>query len=179
MDIENAIIEFGTHGVLRYREISDAINDNELPETFLGGFIAVRLYDRFRCPVHVERLYTTLAIDLQVNLTVEFERELGGLRADIAMYHAKLPSALVELKILDETTPLSSALDDRCKLEKLARVCKIDTFLGAMICETSSANLEKRVAELEHVLGKKIHTGLPMPSIDDKWKWCFGCTDLR
>jgi hypothetical protein len=111
MDLEKAIAEFGTEAVLRYREISASKADNEIPEVFLGSFIAPRLFDRLRCPVHVERLYTVLASSVGIKLTSDLLIELGGLRADIVVC---LPSGpqIVELKVLDERTQSSFIAKD-------------------------------------------------------------------
>jgi hypothetical protein len=62
LDFEKAVVEFGTEAVLRYRTIAEARHDNELPESFLRGFVAMRLHERFGCQVHVERLYTAMAL---------------------------------------------------------------------------------------------------------------------
>jgi hypothetical protein len=67
--LQSAIIELGTSAVLRYRTISHAKSDSCIPEIFLGGFIASQLYDRVRCPIHIERLYTRMAKDLGIPTT--------------------------------------------------------------------------------------------------------------
>ena len=69
MDFEKAVVEFGTEAVLRYRTIAEARHDNELPESFLRCFVAQRLHERFSYQVHVERLYTAMALDLGMPLT--------------------------------------------------------------------------------------------------------------
>ena len=45
--------------------------------------------------------------------------DLGGLRADVAMYQSDLPPAVIELKILDEGTRPLSIVSDRLKIERL------------------------------------------------------------
>ena len=63
LDFEKAVVELGAEAVLRYRTIAEARHDNELPESFLRCFVAQRLQERFSYQVHVERLYTAMALD--------------------------------------------------------------------------------------------------------------------
>jgi hypothetical protein len=58
MNINEAIVKFGSEAVRRYRSVSGVHHNNELPEIFLGGFIAGRLHDEFNVHAHVERFYT-------------------------------------------------------------------------------------------------------------------------
>ncbi|MBI3766931.1 MAG: hypothetical protein HY271_00380 [Deltaproteobacteria bacterium] len=176
MDIENAIVEFGTQGVLRYREISQR-PDNELPEVFLGGFIASHLYDQFHCPVHIERLYLTLAMECGLGVTPELVNELGGLRADLVVYQSELSPAMIELKILDERTSPLLIDNDRLKMKKLACRTRVRPYVGVMICQTSHT-LESTIARLQTVLDRPIRTGPPRRSLTGKWEWCFGCASL-
>ena len=90
MDFEKAVVEFGTEAVLRYRTIAEARHDNELPESFLRGFVAMRLHERFGCQVHVERLYTAMALDLGMPLTPDLSVGLELDKAQILARFAKL-----------------------------------------------------------------------------------------
>ena len=94
MEIEKAVVKFGTEAVMLYCQISNAKHDNELPEVFLGSFIAQRLFDEFHFNTHVERYYTVIAEELKIERTNELLNELGGLRADLAIYRDQLPSAI-------------------------------------------------------------------------------------
>lgn len=181
MDVTNAIIEFGTEGVRRYREISQAKHDNELPEVFLGGFIASRLYDRFHCQAHVERYYRVIARELGIELNNDLLTELGGLRADIAIYRDGLPLPIIELKIFDERRQAASIADDLRKAEKLASRGNLRAYVGVMICETAnpaSGSLEIRTRKIHEATARKVYTGEPCRSVDGKWNWCFGCAEL-
>jgi hypothetical protein len=78
MEIEAAIVDAGTEGVLRYREISNAAHDNPVPKSSLAD-LSHRLHDRFRHPVHVERPYIPLAAECGVTLpSVELLTAFGG-----------------------------------------------------------------------------------------------------
>jgi hypothetical protein len=178
MDIRTAINEFGSEGVRHYREISSIVADNEVPEAFLSGFIASRLHDRFGCPVHVERSYMTIAKDIGVEPSPELEAEIGGYRADVAMYQEGLPPAIIELKIFDEGCQLSSIRDDLDKMDRLARRGKLRGYVGLLICETSSKNLKARKDDLEDALRREILLSRSQKSTDGKWSWCFGCAQF-
>ena len=158
MELQEAIVEFGTEGVLKYREISGSKADNELPEVFLGSFIAPRLFEHLRCPVHVERLYTVLAQDIGIELTHDLLVELGGLRADIAVYSSAGPQ-IVELKIFDERKQPLSIAEDLSKIGKLTRSGKLRGYVAAMVYETGTQALDARVHRLEEVLKTTIPRG--------------------
>jgi hypothetical protein len=178
MDIEDAIVEFGTEGVLQYREISGSKAENELPEVFLGSFIAPRLFDRLRCHVHVERLYTVLAQDVGIGLSHDLLIELGGLRADLAVY-SPTGVHIVEIKIFDERRQGSSIADDLSKIGKLSCTGKLRGYVAAMVCETRTQVLEERVRTLEQTLQAPIRLGPTKTSIAGGWSWCFGCAAWR
>ena len=71
MEIEKSVVEFATEAALRYRTIAGVRHDNEVPESFLRSHVASRLHDRLNCPVHVDRLYAAIAIDLGGPVTAE------------------------------------------------------------------------------------------------------------
>jgi len=108
LDFEKAIVEFGTEAVLRYRTVAETRHDNELPESFLRSFVALRLHERFGYQVHVERLYTAMAVDLGMPVTPDLVTVLGAFRADVAVYQSGRPFAVIELKIFDAPSPLPS-----------------------------------------------------------------------
>ena len=178
MDISSAVVDFGTEAVLRYREISGR-HDNELPEQFLGGFIAPRLHDRFHQPVHIELRYTTLAEQMGAQPTPDVINQIGDYRADIAICDPLSPPVIVELKVFDEGTKISAILYDRDKAEKLLQFGKAELYLGILICETKNHELQSRVRDLETALGRKVLTGSWQEARDGKWKWCVGCIDLQ
>ena len=174
MEIEKAVVEFGTEAVLRYRSMAETRHDNEVPASFLRGFVAARLHDRFRCPVHVERLYTAMALDLGVPLTPDLVTVLGGGRADVALYAESRPSAIIALEVFDAVAPLPSigaALD---KAQILARLGNLRVFIGIMICPIV-VSLEARIERLHDAFGGNMFVGERQDSRDRQWQWCFAC----
>jgi hypothetical protein len=176
MVIRNAILEFGTEAVLRYREISGE-PDNNVPEYFLGSCIAERLHEQFQCRVHLEHLYTDIARDLGIPASWNLTRSIGGWRADIALMQPDVPPAITELKILDEAHPPSDVENDARKLRKFAEICNIRAYVGVLICETN-LSLEEQVHKVGQTLQREVYIGNIQRSVDDQWRWCFGCSAL-
>jgi hypothetical protein len=177
MDFEHAIVKFGAEGVLRYRTMSNITNDNELPEVFLGGFTASRLYDTFLCSVRVEELYSAIAISRGVAITQELTALFGGYRADVAMFPTGLSPVVIELKIFDERCQADDVSRDLQKLKNLADVCDVQAYVGVMICE-SREPLETRIDRLKEALNAQVFTGETQRSSNAVWRWCFGCARL-
>jgi hypothetical protein len=177
MEMESAVVEFGTQAVLSYREICLAKQDDQIPELFFGRFIAPRLELRLACPVSFEHQYEILATRLGVQKTSELTREFGELRADILV--DQTPPAVIEFKIFREGTNVQSILSDQSRIEKLARLCNIRGFLGIMICETTRIKLISRVQRIEELVCRKVHPGPAQLSVNGGWEWCFGCIALQ
>lgn len=177
MDFEKAVVEFGTEAVLRYRAIAEARHDNELPESFLRGFVAMRLHERFGCQVHVERLYTAMALDLGMPITPDLVNVLGAFRADIAVYESGRPFAVIELKIFDAASPLPSVGLELDKAQILARFAKLRILVGVMICPII-VSLEARIERLHDAFGGNMYIGERQHSRDRQWQWCFACASL-
>jgi hypothetical protein len=177
MDIMNALVDFGSEAVLRYRTISRQ-QDNEVPEVFLGGFIAPHLHDQFDCPVHIEHNYLCVASNLEVAITPDLVKKVGYFRADIAMYPDGLPPVIIELKVFDEGCQPSSVLGDLLKIKKLSDICTVKGYIGVLICATTTVPLEERVRKLEETLARRMHRADPQQSADGNWRWCYGCASL-
>jgi hypothetical protein len=177
LDFEKAVVEFGTEAVLRYRAIAETRHDNELPESFLRSFVALRLHERLGYQVHVERLYTAMALDLGMPITPDLVAVLGGFRADIAVYESGRPFAIVELKIFDAASPLPSLGLELDKAQILARFTKLRIFIGLMICPII-VSLEARIERLHDAFGGNMYVGERQHSRDRQWQWCFACASL-
>jgi hypothetical protein len=177
LDFEKAVVEFGTEAVLRYRSVAETRHDNELSESFLRGFVALRLHERFGYQVHVERLYTAMAIDLGVPMTPDLVAVLGAFRADVAVYENGRPFALLELKIFDAASPLPSVGIEVDKAQILARLAKLRVFVGVMICPIM-VSLEARIERLHDAFGGNMYVGERQHSRDRQWQWCFACASL-
>ncbi len=176
MDLKDCIVKLGTEGVLRYRTMSRVSHDNQLPEVFLGGWVASGLHDAFSCSVHVEHLYTAIAISRGIAITEELVALLGSYRADVAMFLPESPPAVVEFKIFDEGCAAAAVAGDLHKMKKLADVCSVTPYVGVMICQTPAMPLNARISQLEETLGIDVYTGEPQISTDGHWRWCFGCS---
>ena len=177
MEIEKSVVEFATEAALRYRAIARVRHDNEVPESFLRSHVASRLHDRFDCPVHVDRLYAAMAIDLGGPVTAELVTALGGHRADIAIYRDDRPFAVIELKVFDEVAPLPAIGVKLDKAKILARVAPLQLFVGAMICPIV-LSLEARIERLHDAVGGNMFVGERQPSRDGRWHWCFACASI-
>jgi hypothetical protein len=162
--------------VLRYRTIAEARHDNELPESFLRCFVAQRLHERFSYQVHVERLYTAMALDLGIPLTPDLVT-VGAFRADVAVYESGRPSVVIELKIFDAASPLPSVGLELDKAQILARFAKLRIFVGVMICPII-VSLEARIERLHDAFGGNMYVGERQHSGDRQWQWCFACASL-
>jgi hypothetical protein len=177
LDFEKAVVECGTEAVLRYRAIAETRHDNEIPESFLRGFVALRLHERFGHQVHVERLYTTMALELGMELTPELSNFLGGSRADVAVYENGQPSAIVELNIFDAVSPLPSVGLELDKAQMLGRFGKLRILVGVMICPII-VSLEARIERLHDAFGGNMYVGEREHSRDRQWQWCFACASV-
>ena len=177
MDFERTIVEFGTEAVLRYRTVAETRHDNELPESFLRSFVALRLHERFGYPVHVERLYTTMAVDLGMPITPDLVTVLGAFRADVAVYQSGRPSAVIELKIFDAASPLPSVGLELDKAQILARFAELRIFVGVMICPII-VSLEARIERLHDAFGGNMYVGERQDLRDRQWQWCFACASV-
>ena len=178
MDFEKAVVEFGTEAVLQYRSIAETRHDNELPESFLRCFVALRLHERFGYQVHIERLYTAVALDLGMPLTPDLVAVLGACRADVAVYESGQPSAVIELKVFDAASPLPSVGLEVDKAQILGRFAKLGIFVGVMICPII-VSLEARIERLHDAFGGNMYIGERQHSRDRQWQWCFACASLR
>ena len=177
MDFEGAVVAFGTEAVLRYRTVARPRHDNEIPESFLRNFVALRLHEQLGKHVHVERLYTAMALDLGIPLTPDLVNVLGGFRADVAVYEGEKPVAVIALKIFDAASPLPSLGAEIDKGQILARLARLRVFVGLMICPII-VSLEARIERLHDAFGGNMYVGERQQSGDRTWQWCFACASL-
>jgi hypothetical protein len=177
LEIEKAVVEFATEAALRYRAISGTSLDNEVPVSFLRSHVASRLHDRLACPVHVDRLYATMAVEIGARITADLITAFGGARADIAIYRDERPAAVVELKVFDEVAPLPSVGTKLDKARLLARFAPLQVLLGVMICPIVLP-IEARIERLHDAVGGNLYVGERQPSGDGRWQWCFACASI-
>jgi hypothetical protein len=177
LDFESAIVQFGTEAVLRYRAVAEPRHDNELPESFLRNFVALRFHEQFGKHVHVERLYTAMVLDLGLPLSPDLVTVLAGFRADLAVYEDGKPVAIIALKVFDAASPLPSMGAEVDKAQILARLAKLQVFVGVMICPII-VSLEARIERLHDAFGGNMYVGERQHSRDQTWQWCFACASL-
>jgi hypothetical protein len=177
LDFERAVVEFGTEAVLRYRTVAEPRHDNELPESFLRNFVALRFHEQFGKQIHVERLYTAMALDLGIPLTPDLVNVLGGFRADVAVYEEGKPAAIIALKIFDAASPLPSMGAEIDKAQILARIAGLRVLVGVMICPII-LSLEARIERLHDAFGGNMYVGERQQSRGEQWQWCFACASL-
>jgi hypothetical protein len=174
-DLSLAIRDLGTKAVQRYCTITHSRNESAIPEIFLGGYIASHLYEKVRAPIHIERLYTRMARELDINVTPDLIDLMGGLRADMAIYECERPTHIVEFKIFDERNQAVQIATDLVKAKKLAALKPVAVVLGVMICQTTNSSVEQRKELLQHEFDANIELGKTQTSVGGGWEWSFGC----
>ncbi len=177
MDFEKVVAGSGTEAILRYRTITGGHPDNQVPPSFIRSFIAGRLHERLGLHVHVDRPFTTIALELGMPLDKELADYLGGLRADVAVYERGRPSRLVHLEVFDSAShlPPGSAAMDRADF--LARSGQLQAVIAVMVCPFF-VSLEGRIERLHELFGGDMYVDERQPSWDDRWSWCFACAAL-
>lgn len=173
MTIAEAIAKFGSEAVVRYRKVADLEQDSDMPETFLGNFIAPRLYEELEFHARVEQSYHKTAQDADVQRAVTLtEREWNG-NADITVYQRGQPVAIVELKKFDDGKNPADIVNDQEKVRKFAPICQIEGYLGVFVTDVRDGRKSaERIAELNRALGQDpAAMSEPTPSADGKWHW--------
>ncbi|MFT8803559.1 MAG: hypothetical protein ABF812_16505 [Gluconobacter cerinus] len=175
-DYSQTIANYGAAAVKKYRDISGIRNDNEIPEIFLGGQIAIGLHEEFRLQCHVERPYLTILKELGGRIDDEVISSMGGLRSDVALYREGRPFALVELKICDERDARGGkVLADLEKMRRLSVRTQIDTYLGILLTDIDGEECKGRRNKIELLLKTPFtaESQLVQASHGANWKWQF------
>ncbi|WP_291367519.1 hypothetical protein [Acetobacter sp. UBA5411] len=152
-----SIVRHGVEAVKVYRRISCIQQDNEMPEIFLGGQIAIGLNRDFGLQAHVERPYLRIMNELGLTINDQIIEDMGSFRADIALYREEKPLAIIELKICDERDRRGGKLlADLEKMKLLSRQTGISTYLGVLLTDTANATCKDRRKALEAVLRRVV-----------------------
>ena len=179
MTLVESIVEHGIKAVLAYREISGNENDNQVPEVFLGSWIARGLHEDLGVSAHVERCYTRVAFDLGMTVTPELVGIMGGWRADVVVYEGGRPKALVEIKIHDERGSDGLILRDLDKMRRLSGYTGLQTCLAVLVTEVATGpSCEERASRLGTFLGGMFDVlGDPRKANGGTadWSWQFVC----
>ncbi|GBR70947.1 hypothetical protein [Gluconobacter kanchanaburiensis] len=177
MDFSQNIVELGTLAVKLYRDMSGIQHDNEIPEIFLGGQIALGLHNQCALHAHVERPYLDILRELGGSVGSEEINAFGGLRADVAIYKDNIPIAIIELKICDEGDRRGGkVLADLEKMKTLSEGRKLDTYLGILLTDMDKGLLcDERRTQIEALLeGRFSGAGaLEAASRNAGWNWQF------
>ncbi|NHN91067.1 hypothetical protein [Acetobacter sicerae] len=169
-----SIVRHGVEAVKVYRSISGIPRDNEMPEIFLGGQIAIGLNRDLGLQAHVERPYLRIMNELGLTINDQIIEDMGGLRADIALYREEQPLAIIELKICDERDRRGGKLlADLEKMKLLSRQTGISTYLGVFLTDTANATCKDRRAVLETVLEQKFEQASNLESAGNNAEWCW------
>ena len=178
MNLPAIICDAGAEAILKGRKIWGAKNDNEIREEFLSALMAVNLHEMLEKPVRTERNYALLCKELGLEVTAEDINKVADYRADIVIYDnagiTTKPTALVEIKKFNETTPFSEIVVDLYKGKAVRLEKHLKIYLGAFVCETA-VDLEQRQAALEKAVGHKVVFSKPYWAISNRWRWCFAC----
>ena len=179
MRFADAISRHGTEAVQAYRTMSGIEHDSDLPEAFLGSWIALGLHREFQVNAHIECSFTGLARRLGQPDGPDLTKAMGGQRGDIAIFEGRDPTAVIEIKIHDEGGQERRVLQDLTRMRELARHTGIATYLGVLITDTKAGRLlTDRRKRLEAVLERP--ADVPGTSVragggNSGWEWCFAC----
>jgi len=135
--------------------------------------------------------YTDMLVDL-ADIDIFDSRvmsKFGGQRADIAIYQSERPSAVIELKIIDEGRSLSGLVEDRNKIQRLrdfveqAGKAVPDGYIGALVFDTYVGSTVKSAAEtigsIQRALGAAPpHSSKMTDARGNGWKWQFVCFNV-
>ncbi|BCK74456.1 hypothetical protein AA0242T_0897 [Acetobacter aceti NRIC 0242] len=167
-----SIVHHGVEAIKAYRTISGIQQDNEMPEIFLGGQIAIGLNRELGLQVHIERPYLRIMKELGVTINDQIIEDMGGLRADIAIYREGKPLAIIEFKICDERDRRGGKLlADLEKMNQLSSQTKISTYLGVLLTDTANATCAERRKTLETVLGQKFEQASNLEPAGNNAEW--------
>ena len=178
MRFADAISRHGTEAVQAYRTMSGIEHDNELPEAFLGSWIALELHREFQVNAHIECSFTGMARRLGQPDDPGLTDAMGLQRGDIAIFEGGKPTAVIEIKIHDEGGQEWRVQHDLARLRELARRTGIATYLGVLITDKARSELAGRREKLEAVLERPADVpGTPVRAGggSSDWEWCFAC----
>ena len=119
-----------------------------------------------------------MASDLGQVVDLDLVDEMGGWRADVAVYEQGKPTAVIELKIHDETRLEGLVLRDLNKVRMLSRRTGVETYLGVLVTDTAHELCSTRAEELSKSLGHPFDViGMPIRADGGRanWSWLFAC----
>ena len=174
MTIAKSIVKHGTEAVLEYRRMTGNEHDNRVPELFLGGWIARGIHRDLGCHAHIERYYTTIAIELGKQSGAELIESLGGWRADVALYEGGAPKAVIEIKKYDEGGDDALIRRDLTKMRSLAAGTTLRVYLAVLVTDTARKQGSDRAKALGESLGGEFDELGPSQVANEgraDWSW--------
>lgn len=178
MRFSRSIAEYGTSAVREYCKISGIKNDNEIPEVFLGGWIARSLHSDFQVNTRIEFSFTQIASDLGEKIDPALKNIMGSWRADVAIYENEKPTGIIEIKIYDEGCHPHKILHDLEKMREISKRKIVETYLAVLITPTSRESSEERIKKLTGLLGGSfdyIDSPIIAGGGTSNWSWQFAC----
>lgn len=196
----NTIIGHVNQAVKEYLPLSGNLEDNEVPEAFLGPIVATKFYRTmpeycYDVESNFEKLFRKLYKSSMS--TKEIRENIGGYRADIAVFRRHNESRsdleqIIEFKIADENTPPAAVTVEIERLMRLARLAPEWQWRGticALLCPTSTRSLSKTKEAFQAALEQELSErplGL-RPNFEfseeilansKRWGWCVGICNL-
>jgi hypothetical protein len=185
--LEDQVALFGTEAIIEYRD-KPAIRSNEpsIPEACISLSIASQLIKTSKLDARVEVAYPKILKSLGASgpaITPKF----GGQRADITTYEQGVPSALIEIKIIDESRKPEGIVNDWRKVALLQNHLRetglpiIPGYLGALVCDTPNRTTDQAIDSLCEALAldpSLIMRGTVTTASLSGWEWVFICVKL-
>jgi hypothetical protein len=186
INIKKTITAFGTDGVIKYRSMAAIRGETTIPETCLSLSIASSLITDCNWDAHVETSYSKIPGELGVHGT-GIGPKFGGQRADIAIYENGTPTAIIEVKIIDEGRKLNGVVKDWQKIALLQQCLaskglpSLPGYVGVLVCDVERKEAGQTVEELSQVLGldpSTLERGSKNTALSLGWEWLFVCAEL-
>jgi hypothetical protein len=184
MTVEEAVAKFGTDAVIKYRK-QRAIRKAEtaIPEGCLSLYIASKLISDCQQDARVEASYPKILEQLGAS-GADITRKFGGQRADFAIYDHDVPSAVIEIKIIDEGRPPAGVINDWKKIVLLQNRLRssgrpiVFGYIGALVCDTARRLSARTIDELGRTLELSVPPGTETEALSGGWNWRFVCIKL-
>ncbi len=186
MNVKMAVATFGTDAVKKYRSMAAVIGETFIPEACLRLFIASSMITDCKWDARVEMSYVKILRELGVHGT-EIIPKFGGQRADIAVYDKGAPSAIIEIKIIDEGRKLDGVVSDWQKITLLQRhlatrgLPNLPGYVGALVCDVERKLADQAVEDPAKALAVEpsaVDRGIKHTALSNGWEWRFVCAEL-
>jgi hypothetical protein len=182
-DLVAAFLRCGTQAVLDLRDLHT--DEAQIGECDLSQCIARKLradqasWDIRADPFYYTTALTVLGVDVTSRAIVD---KFGQISADVGVLRDGCDPVLLEIKRVNDHWRFDrkkGVLDDRDKLRGLARMGRIDGYVGIHVCQVGATDVRKTIKEMEARLGSPLSIGDIYQSKDGKeWEWAFVCAKV-